>query len=76
MDKQRLTVKCRELYSISCDNHNGKGYEKEYLSMCMMGSLFCMAEINTIWKINYTLKEKKKKIEVACPEMVQVFQSP
>jgi len=29
-----------------------------------------MAEINTIWKINYTLQEMKKKIEVACPEIV------
>ena len=39
------------------------------------GITFCIAEINTIWKINYTLK-KKKKIEVACSEMVQAFQCP
>ena len=31
MDKQGPTLQHRELYSISCDNHNGKEYEEIYI---------------------------------------------
>ena len=32
MDKQEgPTLQHRELYSISCDNHNGKEYEEIYI---------------------------------------------
>ena len=35
MDKQQgPTVEHRELYSISCDNHNGKDCEKECIYVC------------------------------------------
>ena len=39
-------------------NHNGKGYEKEYI--CITESLCCTAEINTTLYINYTLIKLQK----------------
>ena len=54
MDRQEgPTVQHRELYSLSCDEPNGKEYEKECIYICtdtdiyISESLCCTVEINT-----------------------------
>ena len=40
LDKQRgPTVQHRELYSLSCDKHKGKKYEKECINTCITETL-------------------------------------
>ena len=51
--EQGLTVQHRELYSISCDKHNGKEYEKECITL-----LYSRITINSV-NLNYFAVQQK-----------------
>ena len=53
MNNKVLLYSTGNYIQYSMINHNGKEYEKEYICICMIKSLCCTAEINTL-KINYT----------------------
>lgn len=37
------------------------------------GITFCIAEINTIWNINYTLKKKKRRLRLPVQRWYKLF---